>query len=113
ETIVLKASDKDPRRRYQTAEALAEDLQCFVEGRPIKARRVGELERLWSWCRRNRALAGMAAAVLLLVLTVAIGSTVAAVWLGRALRDTGWANTVANARLWDSLLVQARATRKS
>jgi serine/threonine protein kinase/WD40 repeat protein len=113
ETIVLKASDKDPARRYPTAGAMAEDLRRFLADEPVRARRVGMPERLWRWRRRNRVVASLATAVLLLVLTVAVGSSVAAVWLGRALAEAGRANTVANARLWESLLVQARATRKS
>jgi serine/threonine-protein kinase len=57
ETIVLKAIDKDPRRRYPTAEALGEDLRRFLADEPIQARPVGALERGWRWCRRNPALA--------------------------------------------------------
>ena len=55
ETIVLKAIDKDPRGRYPSAEALAEDLQRFLEDRPIRARRVSSAERLLRWGRRNKA----------------------------------------------------------
>jgi WD40 repeat protein len=113
ETIVLKAMAKDPIERYATAEALAEDLRRFLADRPIQARRASAAERLWRWCRRNRVVASLAAAVLLLVLTVAVGSTVAAVRLGQALNDTERAKADADARLWESLLVQARATRKS
>ena len=59
ETIVLKAIDKDPRGRYPTAAALAEDLQRFVEDRPIRARRIGTVERAWRWSRRNKAVASL------------------------------------------------------
>src|SRR5260370_17814057 len=45
ETIVLKAIDKDPRGRYATAVALGEDLQRFVEDRPIRARPTALPER--------------------------------------------------------------------
>jgi serine/threonine-protein kinase len=62
ETIVLKAIDKDPRRRYPTAESLAEDLRRFLADEPIQARPVGAMERGWRWCRRNPALAGSLAA---------------------------------------------------
>ena len=68
ETICLKCLRKDPSRRYRTAEALADDLVCYLEGRPILARPVGKIERVSSWCRRNPAFAGMtvlAAAILL------------------------------------------------
>jgi WD40 repeat protein/tetratricopeptide (TPR) repeat protein len=68
ETIIAKASARDPAGRYATAAALAEDLRRFVEDRPIRARRVSAAERLARWCRRNQALAaalgGTAAALL-------------------------------------------------
>ncbi len=57
ETIVTKAIERDPTRRYASAEALAEDLRRFVKGQPIRARRVSPAERLARWCRRNMALA--------------------------------------------------------
>jgi serine/threonine-protein kinase len=75
ETIVMKAIDKDPKRRYQSADELAEDLQRFVNDEPIKARRIGSLERLGRWCRRNPAVAGLSAAVLVLM---AVGTAVSA-----------------------------------
>src|SRR5262249_5881216 len=62
ETIVMKAIDKDVRRRYQSADELWEDLQRFVQDEPIKARRIGSVERLGRWCRRNPALASLTAA---------------------------------------------------
>jgi serine/threonine protein kinase len=75
ETVVLKAMAKEPGHRYATAGELAEDLRRFVEDKPIQARRVGQAERLWRWCRRNRAIAlasGIAAAALLVATAVAI-----------------------------------------
>lgn len=53
ETICLKAMEKDPGRRYQTAAALACDLGHFAAGLPITARRRGRLGRAWNWCRRR------------------------------------------------------------
>ena len=76
ETIVMKAIDKDPKRRYQSADELGEDLQRFVNDEPIKARRVGSVERFTRWCRRNPAVAGLTAAVLLLM---AVGTAVS-IW---------------------------------
>ncbi len=81
ETIVLKAIAKDPADRYPTPAALAEDLRRFLADRPIRARRTPWRERAWRWCRRNPAVASLTAVALLLLVTVAVVSTVAAVWL--------------------------------
>jgi tetratricopeptide (TPR) repeat protein len=84
ETICLKCLQKDPAKRYSDASSLAEDLQRFLEDRPILARPVGTVERLARWCRRNPKVArltGMVAGLLVLVATV---STYAAVSLNRA-----------------------------
>ena len=65
ETICLKAMEKDPDRRYQTAGKLAEDLRHFVNRFAIKARRAGLVVRLKKWIRRNPGLAaGLACALL-------------------------------------------------
>jgi urea transport system substrate-binding protein len=73
ETIVLKATARDPARRYQTPAELAEDLKRFVGDQPIRARRVSTRERLWRWCRRNPAGAALTAAVAVLSLALAAG----------------------------------------
>jgi len=72
-TICLRCLNKDPARRYATAEALIDDLERFLTGQPIQARPVGELERVWKWARRRPAIAGLAAAV---VVTLLLGTGV-------------------------------------
>ncbi len=66
ETICLKALEKDPDRRYQTAGQMAEDLRRYVNRFAIAARRVGPLGRMRKWVRRHPALAASLAFALLL-----------------------------------------------
>jgi hypothetical protein len=61
QTIVLKAMAKEPSDRYASAQDLADDLQCYLEHRPIQARPLGRIARTWRWCRRSPAMAGLAA----------------------------------------------------
>ena len=70
ETICARCLARDPKRRYQTAGALAEDLERWLDGRPILARPVHPPTRLWRWARRNPVLAGAAAGCFLLGATV-------------------------------------------
>jgi serine/threonine protein kinase/tetratricopeptide (TPR) repeat protein len=70
-TICLKCLEKDPKRRYSSALALAEDLERWLKHEPIRARRVGPLVRGRKWVRRNPSIAVMAA--MLLALTVPLG----------------------------------------
>src|SRR5262249_36053641 len=80
-----KAIARDPRHRYQTAGALAEDLERFLADRPIRARRATAPERVWRWCRRNRALAASTAAALAALVLAAAARWVGYVHTTRAL----------------------------
>ncbi len=65
ETICLKCLEKEPRKRYQTASELAEDLHRYQTGQPIVARPIGWPERTTRWCRRNPAYTALAAVMLM------------------------------------------------
>lgn len=74
ETICLKCLQKNPKNRYATAAALAEDLECYLDGRAISARRTNPAHRAARWTRRNPAAAALAlTASLLLVLAITVG----------------------------------------
>src|SRR5947209_12697706 len=84
ETICLKCLNKEPSARYESGAALAGELDCWLAGKPILARPAGRTEKVWRWCRRKPAIASLAASVFILLLTVAIGSTLVALRLKRA-----------------------------
>ncbi|MCA8958544.1 MAG: serine/threonine protein kinase, partial [Planctomycetes bacterium] len=68
ETVVAKAMEREPERRYASAAEFADDLDAILTLRPVRARPVGMLGRTWRWVRRNQtAAAGVAVAVLALV----------------------------------------------
>jgi WD40 repeat protein/tRNA A-37 threonylcarbamoyl transferase component Bud32 len=77
ETICLKCLQKEPARRYSSAQLFAEDLQRFLTDRPIQARPIHRAARLWRWCRRNRAVAALLSAAAFLMLLVAVVATAA------------------------------------
>ncbi len=79
ETICLKCLERDPSRRYATATEVAEELERFQAGHPIRARRAGPWERAVRRCRRRPFEAGLALA---LVATVALAFG-AVTWLWR------------------------------
>src|SRR5262249_22132828 len=107
----LKAIDREPSHRYQTAGELAEDLQRFLNDRPIRARRASAGERAWRWGRRNPALAcltAIASALLVAVTTVSsVGDVRTSASLGREARPGG----EAEGHLYHALVGEARALR--
>src|SRR6266481_5737143 len=71
-TICLKCIEKDPKRRYSSALALAEDLERWLKHEPIQARRTGIFARGKKWVRRNPSIAVMAAMLLVLAVPLAV-----------------------------------------
>jgi WD40 repeat protein/serine/threonine protein kinase len=96
-TIIHKAIQKDPARRYRSAAALADDLQRFLDDRPIAARPVSALEHAWRACKRNPVVSGMAAAALVGLIVGLVGAL--------------WGRSVAEERQRDASEQRDRAER--
>ncbi len=99
ETIVLKATAREPSGRYATAANLAEDLRRFCEDRPILARRSTLAERFWRWSRRNPALAFATGSAILLLGLVAVVATSGRLQVEAALREAKSAQRQAESNL--------------
>ena len=120
-TIVHKAMAREPAERYATAALLATGLRCFLEDRPIAARRPSLLDRAAKWSRRHKAvIATAAAALVLLLVAVSIVASVAAFWLRdernatlKQLAETRKAQQTGLQRLYEAKLAEAKASRWS
>ena len=104
ETICLKCLEKEPSRRYASAQAFAEDLSRFLNHEPVLARPVGSVGWAWRWSQRHPARAGLVVALGLLLAVLAIVPTVAYLRVSRA-------EHAREAQLRETLITQARAVR--
>jgi hypothetical protein len=98
ETICMKCLEKEPRERYASATALAEDLRRYLGGKPIAARRAGLWTRAYRWARQRPTVAGVIGAAIAAVLALQIVTF----WRAEQLRQDN------AAILADSLLQQQR-----
>ena len=112
ETICLKCLQKEPRKRYASAEALADDLDRFLTGTPIQARPSSLAEQALKWARRRPALAASLAALLLVTLLGAV--VIAGQWQQTqdALADEANARREAVLRAKQAEQAQQAATRE-
>ncbi len=120
ETVALKAMARDPAQRYQNAEDLADDLRRFVEDRPVRARRATTTEKLWRWCRRNRAVASLVAMVFLVTTAWAVTSSAFALRVYEIARQYAeqrdWARAAERnglRKLFDAYVSESKANRMS
>lgn len=73
EAICLQCLQREPGQRYESAAALARDLERWQRDEPVRARRTGPTERLLRWCRRAPAMAAVSTAMLVLLMVMSAG----------------------------------------
>jgi WD40 repeat protein/tetratricopeptide (TPR) repeat protein/tRNA A-37 threonylcarbamoyl transferase component Bud32 len=88
ETVCLKCLEKDPAKRYGSAEALAEDLERWLAGEPIQARPISTLERTIKWARRRPAPTALLVLSILAPMVVLILILIYNAELRQSLNDT-------------------------
>jgi WD40 repeat protein len=113
ETVVHKAMAVEPEERYPSAQDLADDLRRFLADVPVRARRATGWEHLRRWARRNRVVAALVGSVALLVLAIAVVSSVLALRLNAEAARAQGAERDAWEKLFRTSLAQAQASRWS
>lgn len=119
-TICDKCLEREPGRRYQSASELKADVERYLQGKPIHARKSSNLERTWRWSRRNPLLAAALGLVALLLVGIAGISLAYSARLSGELKRSQTlqqaertAHESAQQRLWDSYLSEASALNRS
>jgi hypothetical protein len=113
ETVTLKCLEKSPDRRYQTAQALADELRRFVRGEPIHARPINSAQRLWRWSKRQPLVAGLTAAVAATLIAGAATSSYFAVRASARARALAVETDRANENAKLERMQRARADEKT
>ena len=109
ETIVVKAMAKESHQRYATAGELAEDLQRFLDLKPIRARRSTGMQKLSGWAKRNPKLATVSVAASILTILLAVGGPIAALQQREMVRDAKELTHRLELQLYDSQMAKAQA----
>ncbi len=97
EVICLRCLRKEPERRYESALALAEDLERFLAGEAIRARAVGQAERVVRWVRRYPA--GAALVVVSFLAALALVGVAVGQWYNARLEASRAALEESNTKL--------------
>jgi len=109
ETVCLKCLEKDPRRRYRTASALAEDLEHWLRHEPIRARPAGWWLRTGRWTRRNPVITA-------LIFSLGLGLGLALHFLGRARQqelEAGLRRSVILQQQWNLIEAELKGTNNN
>ncbi len=113
ETIILKATSKEPQSRYRSAAEFAEDLRRFNESKPIAARRSNVLQRVWLWGKRNPLAGALAVSMLGLLLAGIGGLYFGNRSLSAHLNSAHAARQQSQQNLFDSYLEQVQSSTTS
>jgi WD40 repeat protein len=108
ETITLKCLEKDPEKRFQSAESVAEELHRWLGGEPIRARPLGAVAKAWRWAKRKPAVAALLG---LLLGSMLLGTWISAIFALQAEQERKTA--LAAAKTADNERQQAEKARES
>ncbi|MBX3417115.1 MAG: protein kinase [Pirellulaceae bacterium] len=113
ETIILRAIEKDPKLRYQSADEFADELRLWLDDRPIRSCPVTAWEQLWRWGRRNPLSASLASTVALMLLILIGVLAYSAHRRGLVIDELNRTHQTSQLRLYESYLGRAQANRWS
>ena len=111
ETICLKCLEKEPARRYATAQEFADDVERFLRAEPVRARPVGAVGKTVRWARRHPGAAATIATCVIALIAITAVTSVTSIRVSRAQAATEKARLEATRRLAESLISEAHALR--